>query len=90
MFLVTCRLNHACKPNVEWYFDYSTDKVRASSNGTRGRERPRPPPMQKRAARFAKILILASSADDDVCVQGYQGRRRYARSLMLLQPWCRI
>ena len=27
MFLVTCRLNHACKPNVEWGFDHSTDKV---------------------------------------------------------------
>ena len=30
MFLMTCRLNHACKPNVEWGFDHSTDTVRST------------------------------------------------------------
>jgi hypothetical protein len=27
MFLTTCRLNHSCRPNVEWGFDHSTDKM---------------------------------------------------------------
>ena len=27
MFETTCRLQHGCKPNVEWAFDHSTDKV---------------------------------------------------------------
>ena len=27
MFETTCRLNHACKPNVEWGFDHDTDQM---------------------------------------------------------------